>query len=140
MTTTTHNLVIENSKYLERDVLDLIDNSNIGEPFQYDDKYRFVARQDGKLVGIIAYDLVSMGGKEYPKIEHIIFHPDFQRKRTSLKFLKETEKLLRLEGYTQFIAFINNNKELMIRLAMKFGYAPYHELDDGKYYYKNMED
>ena len=131
-------MTITNDRILTQDVKDLIETANIGEDFDFTAKWKFVAREGQRLIGIIVYDLFEAQDITYPMIEHIIFHPKFQRTKSTIKFLRKTEELIVNEGYKQLLAYILNKKTLMVKLATKFGYIPYQDAGEGKMYYKNM--
>ena len=135
-------LEIDNRKVMDKDILQLISEGNIGEEFQSGSTYKLVAKYKGELVGIIAYNVVETkdNGGSYPRILHIIFSEKFQRNRISYTFLKESEKILLRDGYTQILAYILDKKVGMVELAEKFGYKEYYRDSKGKFFCKNLEE
>uniref|UniRef100_A0A6M3L4S2 N-acetyltransferase domain-containing protein n=1 Tax=viral metagenome TaxID=1070528 RepID=A0A6M3L4S2_9ZZZZ len=131
-------LIIENRKELDEEMLSLIQHAKIGEEFDVSADYKFIAKYKDKLVGIIVYRVVTAGTNKYPRFIHIIFHPDYKRSKVAYVFARETEKILARDGYIQTLAYIKQEKAHMRDLAEKFGYEKYAEDDEGKFYCKTI--
>ena len=131
-------LEVTNEIRLEPDSFHLVSSTNLGEDFDFKAEYKFVGRFHDRLVGIIAYRMQdTQDGKILPRFIHIIVSDFFRHSRTTIKFLRMTEKILKANKYNQSMAYIDKREDMAV-LAVKFGYRPYAEDRDGTYYIKNI--
>lgn len=118
---------------------ELIDNSGIDEPFDYDADFHFVGRDNGRIVGVITYRLQAFAdGKWLPRFEHVIFDKSIRRSKKIIVMLIKSQKLIKDMGYKQVFCLVNENKKEMITYAKKFGFVEWSQNEQGKLLYKNI--
>ena len=138
MIDTIKNGMIVYPKYIDNeikfDILDLLVIAPPPEDFNYEADIKYLYYKDNKLVGIIAYNLGEMNGNVAPLFIHVIGHPDFTHTKTGYKFLYDTFRDLK-KTYPIIIAHIPNERENMIRLALRAGFVEYATKEIGSKYY-----
>lgn len=121
---------------------EFIDNSGLNEEFDWDGlKYLVVAKEHNKLFGLVAYGLLEIEGKAYPRFLHIIITPEKRKTRRGILLMLKSEEYMRKLGYRQTIAYIMDSlkdRDMNERYAMKFGYKYYTKNNEGKYFYKDL--
>lgn len=129
-------------KTLPEEVKKLIQNNLVDEPFDWNHyRYGIVGRDNGKLIGIVAYGIAETKGYSYPRFLHIVIDEPHRRTRRGIQLMLESERYLFNKGYTQVITLILNSlnhRDMKRRYATKFGYIKYHEDSIGEYFYKNL--
>lgn len=142
MTTTELNGYIILDKYIDeqtkKDIDDLLDIAKPPEEFCYEADIKYMYYKEGRLVGIIAYNIALVGQRETPVFIHVILHPDFQRTKEAYKFLFDNFRNIK-QKYNLIIAHIPNDREQMINFALKVGFVMYNEEENSKFYYLDLE-
>jgi len=116
-------------------VSELAEEVNLEEKIDFN--CNFLCAKNGvpeKIIGVAGINLQ----KSYPQIEHIIVGKEHQKTSLAYLLMIELEKFLRLQGYKEYVAYILNSNERMIRYAKKFGFKPYANRDNAKWYYKTL--
>jgi len=119
-------------------ILALARKCEIGEDFDTKCDLIYTWQDGKKIVACIAFKKTKFADDRIvPRVEHIIFHPEFDSKkkaRSSFLFLLKAFNDVKERGYQQVWAFIKPSKEYMKKLAVKFGFVKYQEDTDGEYF------
>lgn len=119
----------------QREDIDRFINAvGIPDPFEYDCSYKYLYYKQGKLVGIMAYNLVPMVDRLIPLCVHIIGEKTFRHTVTAYKFMLDTFKDLK-KSYNIVVVHIPNDRDYIIKGMVRFGFTEYSEDAYGKYYY-----
>lgn len=121
----------------------LVIDSGIDEPFDYNSNLKYMLWKEGELAGAIAYRIViTEAGNYIPRFIHVILSPKIQRSKIAYKFVKDSLKDLRKKGFVQAIAVILDRRNMMIRLAKKLGFKEYKtdKVREERYYYLNLKE
>ena len=124
--------ILQPNEYYQ--LIELAKEVELNEPLDF--KCNFLCARNGtpKIIGMVGINLQ----KSYPQIEHIIVGKEHQKTSLAYLLMIELEKFLRLQGYKEYVAYILNSNERMIRYAKKFGFKPYANRDNAKWYYKTL--
>lgn len=120
------------------DIVSLLLVANPPEEFNYKADVKYLYYKEKKLLGIIAYNLGRIAQEETPLFIHVILAPELRRTKIAYKFLYDTFRDMKLK-YKIIVAHIPNDREYMVRFALKVGFVMYSEAKDSKYYYLDLE-
>jgi GNAT superfamily N-acetyltransferase len=109
--------------------------ANINEPLDYDCYFITARDTAGHLVGVAG---VNFDKEQYPRFEHIIVSPRFQKGKLSAILMRRMESWIRDLGYKMFVAFIYHEKKIMHHYAKKFLMSPFKESQKGIWYAKEV--
>jgi len=115
-------------------LIDLAESVTLGEKIDF--KCTFIVKEDesGKILGAAGtrFDFIS------PRFEHIIVREEYQKTSLAGRLMLETEKLVRSEGHTAYVALIPQTNEIMTMYAIKFGFKEYDKGKSGMWFYKQL--
>jgi hypothetical protein len=125
---------------IEAEILNLVDECKILEPYDTSCDMTYTWSTDGEIVAVIAFKLYSFAdGRTLPRIQHVIFNKSYdshKKARTSFIFLRKVF-LMVAKKYSQCWAYILNSvpvEEYMKKMALKLGFKKYSEDKDGEYF------
>ncbi len=109
--------------------------TNLDEPIDTGCKF-LTARDDaGHLLGVAG---VNFDKELYPRFEHIIVVPRYQKGKLAAVLMRKTEDWLKGLGFYHYISFIYREKEIMRKYALKFGFRLYKHGTRGDWFYKSI--
>ncbi len=112
---------------------DLAKRVNLDEPIDYG--CEFVVARNGSIAGVAG---VNFDKAEYPRFEHIIIDPKYQKGSLLGKLMLRTEMHLKNLGYHKYLAFIFKDNTRMLNYASKFGFKPYKNGNRGDWFIKEV--
>ncbi len=128
--------------YIQDDVIAVIKESGLDEPFDYiNAKYFIVAREGDDIIGLVVYGEMQVADVMLPRFLHIIIAPKYKRSKLAYKMLQESENKLAEMGFkiiTCFIRFDLPNRDMKIRYARHWRYLKYKEDSLGEYFSKQI--
>ena len=121
----------------------IVDDSGIDEPVYWEQVEFYILGECEKgVISIILYAKQSMdNGTFIPRFMHIITTPDFKRSKASYIVLKQSQVLLKNDGYNQIFLSIRHDlprREMKRNMAVNFGYVKYFEDTERELFYKNI--
>jgi hypothetical protein len=129
---------------VEAEILKLVDECGIKEPYDCACDMTYTWSTDGEIVAVIAFRLhIFADSRTLPRIQHVIFHPDYASKkkpRSSFIFLRKVFKSVEAKGYSSVWAYIQNVpiEQYMKKMALKLGFKKYSEDSEGEYFSINL--
>jgi negative regulator of replication initiation len=119
-------------------ILALARKCDIGEDFDTKCDLIYTWQDGKKIVACVAFKKTKFADDRIvPRVEHIIFHPDFASKkkaRSSFLFLLKAFNDVKERGFAQVWAYIGPTKLYMKKMALRFGFNKYSEDTDGEYF------
>jgi hypothetical protein len=125
---------------VEAEIIALCEACKMGENYDTACDLVYIWIKDEKIVGVIAFKLYKFtDGRELPRIQHVIFHPDYASKkkaRSSFLFLRKVFVMVG-KKYSQCWAYVVSSipiEQYMKQMAIKLGFKKYSEDKDGEYF------
>ena len=128
----------EISNSVKLDILDLLLIATPPEEFSYDAGIKYLYYRDGKVLGLLAYNLVPMARIPTPLLIHIIGEHAFRKTREGYNFMLSTFLDLK-KDHKVICTHIPNDRMYIIKPMLKFGFVEYSEDKYGKFYYLDLE-
>jgi len=114
---------------------DLLEHSDSGKDYKINYKCEFIAaKNETKLGGIAGYLI----GKRYPQFKHIILRKGVYP-ILAAKLIQKMEKVLKKEGYNDYVGFISNKNNFLQSIAIRLGYKAYANNDKGVWFYRRLK-
>jgi hypothetical protein len=130
---------------IEAEILNLVDECKITEPYDTSCDLTYTWSTDGEIVAVMAFKLYNFAdGRTLPRIQHVIFHPDYASKkkaRSSFAFLRRVFVMVGEKGYPSIWAYIQPVpvEEYMKKMAIKLGFTVYSKDNEGEYLSLNLK-
>lgn len=112
---------------------ELVKKVNLDEQIDYG--CEFLTARNGSLVGVAG---INFNKAEYPRFEHIIIDPKYQKGSLLGKLMFRLENHLKNLGYHQYLSFIFKENSRMINYAKKFGFEFYKLGNKGDWFIKSI--
>lgn len=120
-------------------IREFVAKADIKEEFAEDAKWKFVAYEDVKPIGLIFYISVKdVNGKEFPRLVHVIIDENHRKSGLLNDLFNFTIEEFKKQGINQLVACVYPGKPLMEKLALKYGFLEFLENEEGKHFYKNL--
>ena len=118
-----------------------VEENEIGEDFNYEAEFIYPWYKEDKLIGIIAYMLQQdQQGNKYPRFIHIILDKSVRRSKEAYKFVLDSFKDIKSQGYDKVVAVMPKWKRYMIVLAIKLKFKQYSSDDKFGYWLLDIND
>ena len=98
-----------------------------------DSEYLAARNGDARLLGAIGF---YTSGR-HPSFQHLILSKTAPRKLGAL-LIRRLESLLKERGFSLYCVYVENTKNWLQQIALKYGYTPYNQDADGVWYFKNI--
>ena len=122
------------------ELTDFVSNFDLGENIDYGCCF-LSCKDNDKIVAITGWneDIKFNTDRKIALFEHIILDPKYHRKGWLFaKMMRESEKLMRIHGFIQYVSYILNTKKLIQQYAIRWGMKPYKKTEEGIWFYKNL--
>ena len=111
----------------------LVNLTNLDEPIDYG--CTFIVAKNEDIAGVAGVNLVK---EVYPRFEHIVIAPKYQKSKLGASLMLRMENWLRSMGYYTYVSFIYHGKVLMHYYARKWGMKAYLQRPKGIWYFKTI--
>lgn len=98
-----------------------------------DSEYLAARNGNPRLLGAIAF--YTQG--RHPSFQHLILSKTAPRK-LGVILIKKLESLLRERGFSLYCVYVENKRNWLQQIALKFGYTPYNQDTDGVWFMKRI--
>ena len=122
---------------IKLDIIELLLVTNPPEEFDYKADIKYLYYKEGKVLGIMAYNLVPMEKVPTPLCVHIIGEPAFSRTKEGYEFLLDTFRDLKKE-HKVICTHIPDDRQYIIKPMLRFGFVEYSKDEYGKFYYLDL--
>ena len=112
--------------------------TKIPDEFEWKAALKYLYYKNGRVVGMMIYNLVPMVGKLTPLCVHIVGEEKFKKTPTAYKFMIATFKDL-AKDYKTLVTHIPNDRTYIINEMVRFGFKEYSEDSYGRYYFLDLE-
>lgn len=120
-------------KFNHQELDDLADRTGLDESIDYG--CEFIVARNGNIAGVAG---VNFDKEVYPRFEHIIVDPKYQKGSLGGKLMFRMESRLKELGFYHYVSFIYHGRKIMHRYAKHWEMIPFGYRPKGIWYFKSI--